>query len=113
METNNYVESWHKQLKTTYLNRKSNRRVDRLIFILVRDILLDYVQNVNRMSHEKRRRAREVSAEDVNEAILKTAIEQLEDSIGFKIRSFSNEEVFYTVKIAEENMQSCNFTDFT
>ncbi|KAG2237682.1 hypothetical protein INT48_009620, partial [Thamnidium elegans] len=27
METNNYVESWHNQLKTTYLKRRPNRRV--------------------------------------------------------------------------------------
>lgn len=54
-----------------------------------------------------------MSAKDVNEAILETAIEQLEDSSSCKIRSFSNEEVFYTVKIAEENMRSCNCTGFT
>ena len=35
METNNYVESWHKQLKYTYLRGKRNQRYDELIYILV------------------------------------------------------------------------------
>ncbi|CAO3669135.1 unnamed protein product [Rhizopus stolonifer] len=71
METNNYVESWHNQLKTTYLRRKQNRRVDGLIFILVKDIEYDYqnnvkrlMLNVGRMSPEQRRmRTRQISAE--------------------------------------------------
>jgi hypothetical protein len=37
METNNYIEGWHNQLKTNYLQRKRNRRLDHLIFILVDD----------------------------------------------------------------------------
>ncbi|KAI7902884.1 uncharacterized protein BX663DRAFT_542923 [Cokeromyces recurvatus] len=45
METNNYVESWHNQLKATYLRRKQNR----LIFILVKDIEYDYQNNVKRL----------------------------------------------------------------
>ncbi|KAI8876940.1 hypothetical protein K501DRAFT_199290, partial [Backusella circina FSU 941] len=32
MEANNYIESWHNQLKTTYLKRKPNRRLHRLIY---------------------------------------------------------------------------------
>ncbi|KAI9272145.1 hypothetical protein EDC94DRAFT_655555 [Helicostylum pulchrum] len=38
MESNNFVESWYNQLKTTYLERKRNRRADHLAFILVNDI---------------------------------------------------------------------------
>ncbi|KAI8981403.1 hypothetical protein BDB01DRAFT_724108 [Pilobolus umbonatus] len=49
METNNYVESWHNQLKSMYLKRKGNRRVDRLIYILVNDVEPDYISTVNRL----------------------------------------------------------------
>ncbi|KAI8890119.1 hypothetical protein K501DRAFT_160578, partial [Backusella circina FSU 941] len=49
METNNYVESWHNQLKTTYLKRKPNRRLDRLIYILVNDVEPEFISNVNRV----------------------------------------------------------------
>ncbi|KAG2232120.1 hypothetical protein INT48_006797 [Thamnidium elegans] len=44
METNNFVESWHNQSKTTYLERKRNERADRLIFILVNDIEPDFIE---------------------------------------------------------------------
>ncbi|KAF1801740.1 hypothetical protein FB192DRAFT_1281942, partial [Mucor lusitanicus] len=49
METNNYVESWHNQLKSNYLQRKSNRRLDRLIWIRVNDVEHDFKQNISRI----------------------------------------------------------------
>ncbi|KAI9345424.1 hypothetical protein BD770DRAFT_328643, partial [Pilaira anomala] len=49
METNNYVESWHNQLKTTCLKRKPNRRVDGLIYVLVNDVGEVCQQNVKRL----------------------------------------------------------------
>ncbi len=65
METNNYIESWHNQLKTTHLRRKQNRRMDRLIFILINDVEDYYLQNtqrlmlnVGRMGPEERKRRR-------------------------------------------------------
>jgi hypothetical protein len=64
LETDNYVESWHNQLKTTHLKRKPNRRVDRLTYILVKDVEEDYQKNVyrlmlnvGRMGPEERRRS--------------------------------------------------------
>ncbi|KAI9468441.1 MAG: hypothetical protein EXX96DRAFT_105766 [Benjaminiella poitrasii] len=50
-ETNNYIESWHNQLKTMYLKRKRNRRVDRLVYILVNDVEQDYIHNIQRISN--------------------------------------------------------------
>jgi hypothetical protein len=49
METNNCIESWHNQLKTTHLRRKQNRRIDKLIFILVNDVEDYYLQNTQRL----------------------------------------------------------------
>lgn len=43
MLTNNYVESWHNQLKTVYLQRKYPRRIDFLIYTLVEEVELDMV----------------------------------------------------------------------
>ncbi|ORE07705.1 hypothetical protein BCV72DRAFT_304333 [Rhizopus microsporus var. microsporus] len=61
METSNYIESWYNQLKTNYSQRKRNRRLDRLIFILVDDVHTDFMHNaakmavnVGRMSSETR-----------------------------------------------------------
>lgn len=75
METNNYIESWHNQLKTMYLERKRNRRVDRLVYNLVKDVEYDYISNVARITlkigrmgpEERRKRRREIAAEDSNE----------------------------------------------
>ncbi|KAI8880339.1 hypothetical protein K501DRAFT_151502, partial [Backusella circina FSU 941] len=49
METNNYIESWYNQLKTTYLKRKPNRRLHRLIYILVNDVEPEFISNANRV----------------------------------------------------------------
>ncbi|ORE18675.1 hypothetical protein BCV71DRAFT_162788, partial [Rhizopus microsporus] len=73
METNNYVESWHNQLKTSYLQRRRNRRVDRLVYILVNDVEEDFISNINRirmnvgrMGPEARKeRRRELEAEEI------------------------------------------------
>ncbi|EPB91426.1 hypothetical protein HMPREF1544_01748 [Mucor circinelloides 1006PhL] len=84
METNNYIESWHNQLKTVYLHRKRNRMVDRLIYILVNDVEPDSIQNISRitlkigrMGPEERRR--ELDAEAINEAIVSTMINEFAD----------------------------------
>ncbi|ORE07255.1 hypothetical protein BCV72DRAFT_205918, partial [Rhizopus microsporus var. microsporus] len=74
METNNYIESWYNQLKTTYLKRKQNRRVDRLISILMNDVEEDYLQNIQRLmlnvgrmgSEERRRRTRQIKTDQIN-----------------------------------------------
>ncbi|KAI8884533.1 hypothetical protein K501DRAFT_155888, partial [Backusella circina FSU 941] len=49
METNNYVESWSNQLETSYLKRKPNRRLHRLIDILVNDIEPEFISNANKV----------------------------------------------------------------
>ena len=64
--TNNYVESWHNQLKSFYLGRSRCCRVDRVIYTLVDLVELDYRQEVLQVkfgfksawlsSHEKKRR---------------------------------------------------------
>lgn len=49
METKNFIESWHNQLKTNFLERRPNRRVDRLVYILVRDVEPVFGDNVERI----------------------------------------------------------------
>ncbi|RCH85346.1 DiGeorge syndrome critical region protein 14 [Rhizopus azygosporus] len=73
METNNYIESWHNQLMTTYLQRKRNRRLD--FFILVDDVHTGFMHNTARMAADIRRmgsktreaRKRMIAAEEINE----------------------------------------------
>ncbi|KAG1046685.1 hypothetical protein G6F43_010840 [Rhizopus delemar] len=55
MRTNNYIESWHNQLKSVYLKRIKNRRLDRLVFILTNDVER-ICSEVGRMGPELRRK---------------------------------------------------------
>ncbi|KAL7334883.1 hypothetical protein PS15p_200445 [Mucor circinelloides] len=80
MDINNYVESWHNQLKTVHLHRKRDRRVNRLVCLLVNDAEPNFIQNISgitlnigRMWPEERRR-RELDAEAINEAAVSTMI---------------------------------------
>jgi hypothetical protein len=41
--------SRHNQLKTSYLQRRGNRGVDRLAYILVNDVEEDFISNINRI----------------------------------------------------------------
>ncbi|KAI9489276.1 hypothetical protein BDB00DRAFT_876567 [Zychaea mexicana] len=50
METNNYVESWHNQLKTIYLKRKRVHCLDLLMSILTFDVEFDVQQEVKRLT---------------------------------------------------------------
>ncbi|ORE03206.1 hypothetical protein BCV72DRAFT_188588, partial [Rhizopus microsporus var. microsporus] len=74
LETNNYIESWNNQLKTNHLQRKRNRRLNRLISILADDIHADFTHNTARMaanigrmsSKTRAARKRMIAAEEIN-----------------------------------------------
>ncbi|ORE15135.1 hypothetical protein BCV71DRAFT_156643, partial [Rhizopus microsporus] len=74
MERSSYIESWHSQLKTNYLQRKENRRLGRLIFILVDDVHANFMHNTTRMtanigrmiSKIRETRKRMIAAEEIN-----------------------------------------------
>jgi hypothetical protein len=91
-----YIENWHNQLKTNYLQRKRNRRLDRLIFILVDDVHTDFMHNtakmaanIGRMSSETREaRKRMIAAEEINVLSLEDMAQKV----------YINEEICYIVK---------------
>ncbi|KAL1927692.1 hypothetical protein VTP01DRAFT_3513 [Rhizomucor pusillus] len=65
MMTNNYMESWHNQLKTVYMKRTRNKRLDKLIFILTHEVEfyfeMEYIrisQNAGRTGPLKNEQAR-------------------------------------------------------
>ncbi|OAD01010.1 hypothetical protein MUCCIDRAFT_112436 [Mucor lusitanicus CBS 277.49] len=103
METNNFVKSWHNQLKTGYLGRKKNRRIDRLVWILANDVGPDYINNLHRiklnagrMGPEQRRvRTREMKAEVINDTMM---IDQMINMIFILVNG--------------QNMASCTCQDF-
>lgn len=50
MATNNFIESWHNQLKSIYLKRQRNRRIDRLLYILTEDVAIDLRLDLARLT---------------------------------------------------------------
>ncbi|CEP13527.1 hypothetical protein [Parasitella parasitica] len=121
METNNFIESWHNQLKTTYMGRKRNRRVDRLIFILVNDVEPDYIHNICRISlnigrmgpEERKRRRREMDAAGINEAVLSIMIEEPDkESNVYRVKSFTDELLFYDIDVIDREMRTCSCSEF-
>lgn len=73
MLTNNYIESWHNQLKSVFLRRSRNKRLDRLIFILTAEVEYYYREEYDRVqvnhgpmtAAEKERRRVQLAAEAV------------------------------------------------
>ncbi|OAD65287.1 hypothetical protein PHYBLDRAFT_153529 [Phycomyces blakesleeanus NRRL 1555(-)] len=47
--TNNYIESWHNQLKTIYFDRTRIRQLNCLVFILINDMEFFYDKEVERI----------------------------------------------------------------
>ncbi|KAG2217105.1 hypothetical protein INT45_006671 [Circinella minor] len=72
MSTNNYIESWHNQLKTIYLKQKRTYRLDVLMNLLADDVSFDITEEVNCLSAnvgriestERCLRANEIKAEE-------------------------------------------------
>lgn len=70
--TNNYIESWHDQLKIVYLNQRRNQRLDFLIFTLGNEVEEDVKREISRLSlnvgqmskTERMHRKEEIKAEE-------------------------------------------------
>lgn len=125
METNNFVESWHNQLKTVYFDRQPNRRVDRLIYILINEVGLDYQSNIERviaglgrmgpLQHEERKRA--VRAEAIPLEAAQILVTPSFDNDGALknacVLSFTKEGLSYTVDVRDNRVIACDCASFT
>ncbi|CEG64207.1 hypothetical protein RMATCC62417_01225 [Rhizopus microsporus] len=109
METNNYIESWHNQLKPNYLQRKRKRRLDRLIFILIDHVHVDFMYNtarmaanIGRMSSETREtRKSMIAAEEINELSLEDMVQKvyIEEVVCYIVKSFMTEVTFNEISV--------------
>lgn len=109
METNNYVESWHNQLKTVYLRRQRPRRLDTVIYLLVNEVEFDILCEIRRRSARVGRmtrdqhhmRAQEIKAEAIDSQLMHEMINIGDDDGNlFTVQSFEIEGVEYEVGIA-------------
>ncbi|KAG1627732.1 hypothetical protein G6F44_012114 [Rhizopus delemar] len=120
MRISNYIESWHNPLKSVYLKRTKNRRLDRLVYILVNEVENDIKfeearvsSEVGRMGPETRnKRKRETVAADIPDDRTKELITK-ESETTYNVESFSQEDIMYTVQINETgNIVSCSCSYF-
>ncbi|KAG1057085.1 hypothetical protein G6F43_001058 [Rhizopus delemar] len=127
MLTNNYIESWHNQLKTVFLGRVRNKRLDKLVFVLVNDVEYYLNQEFERVVQGngamspffKQQRLRELEAEEVDEEArsdMMTGPITLENSgnCRYMVCSFvEGASVGYSIEVTEDNLiMSCTCYDF-
>ncbi|KAG1562966.1 hypothetical protein G6F47_000554 [Rhizopus delemar] len=127
MLTNNYIESWHNQLKTMFLGRVRNKRLDKLVFVLVNDVEYYLNQEFERVVQGngtmspffKQQRLRELEAEEVDEEArsdMMTGPITLENSgnCRYMVCSFvEGASVGYSIEVTEDNLiMSCTCYDF-
>jgi hypothetical protein len=127
MLTNNYIESWYNQSKSTYLLRARNKRIDRLLYILVVEIEQDLKQesewiseNAGAMTRSEKRRV-EISAEIVSP---ERRAEMTCDPVGNKgnssevnktmsgnwiMESFTEEGLSYVLPVQDAEIQKCSY----
>ncbi|OAD67261.1 hypothetical protein PHYBLDRAFT_151513 [Phycomyces blakesleeanus NRRL 1555(-)] len=114
MLTNNYIESWHNQLKTVFMKRSRNKRLDKLVFVLVHNVKYYLTQEYKRVmsnngpmsSFTRQQRIHEMEAEEVDDddkEMMIVASGTAED-VNWQVWSFVNENTAYVVQVAEPNL---------
>ncbi|OAD79329.1 hypothetical protein PHYBLDRAFT_58378 [Phycomyces blakesleeanus NRRL 1555(-)] len=114
MLTNNYIESWHNQLKTAFMKRSRNKKLDKLVFVLVHDVEYYLTQEYERVmsnngpmsSFTRQQRIHEMEAEEVDDddrEMMIVASGTAED-VNWQVRLFVNENTAYVVQVAEPNL---------
>ncbi|KAI8136554.1 hypothetical protein BJV82DRAFT_527225, partial [Fennellomyces sp. T-0311] len=103
MATNNYVESWHGALKTRFLERRRNKRLDALARLLTKKVEESVVERVEQLAAKvgrigpvmRERREREDEASKIESVEIHQMVEAVNG--GFTVRSFESNDVFYNV----------------
>lgn len=87
-DTNNYIESYHNQLKTFWLGRRRNRRVDRLVHTLSHAVISNYRRNAIQAMFS-------ISAVELNakEKASKSRADEVSDDNGVRMISEDQEGV--------------------
>ncbi|KAF8585202.1 hypothetical protein K439DRAFT_1660372 [Ramaria rubella] len=119
IDTNNFVESWHSNLKKNYIGWMRKQRVDFMICLLTQDIEPDYMRAHIRIGlgfkgramckaeRENRRKADELNSEDAVERVRELNEEQIQ------VESFSQEGVVYTIRVDDGGICACDCHAFT
>ena len=115
INTNNYIESWHKKLKYFFLKDRPNRRLDRLIWILSDTVEKWYLQESARISCGVGRMTRSERFRLLKEIEAKAKVNDQEwvarityDPPHIIVPSFSPNGYDKTVSVNESSILRCN-----
>lgn len=119
IDTNNFIEAWHKKLKYFFFKNRPNRRIDRLIWTLSHLVEKWYLQEsfrvaagIGRMSRaERERKAREHEA--LQQVINQPWVDLIQvDDPFVLVPSFTSEGVVWCINIANMAIISCSCPDY-
>ena len=109
VNTNMFVESFHRVLKVVYLNNKHNRRVDHLVHILLRlarNLVYEHLKKmeIGKITHRKSEiNKRHKAAKNMKKIPPIRSIGQNQ----WKIESFTNNSYYHVEKNVSDNNCSC------
>lgn len=121
INTNNYVESWHNNLKSGYLGGSRKQRTDILVHLLLREVLPDFRVKVARVSMglERRRlsnsekaqlqKCKEISSETAASLVRHSVVESgdAEFSEVILVKSFTIDDQEYVITLNSASAMSC------
>ncbi|SAM03055.1 hypothetical protein [Absidia glauca] len=113
--TNNLIESYHNQLKTLYLGRKRQNRMDRTIYILSQVMIADYrlealqvFHKIKQFSLTRSEKMAKNQAEEVDENTAYSIIVKINEEL-YSCRSFTNPDVIYQLIVSQSGyVSSCS-----
>lgn len=109
METNNYIESWHNQLKSMYLKRFRVHRLDYIIYVLVNKVELDLKRDVQRRAakvgpqtkHDRALRKEKLKADQISEHLMSRKVSEARGG-GYHVRSFKDDSIKYKASLLSD-----------
>ncbi|OAD67652.1 hypothetical protein PHYBLDRAFT_151168 [Phycomyces blakesleeanus NRRL 1555(-)] len=109
--TNNYMESWHNQLKTIYFGHTCIRRLDCLVFILTNDVEFFYNEEVERIYIQNGQ------MDDMLPFIIINPFNEIGNSMEdfngkWTVKSFTDETQWYQVNVPNNLIQNCTCLNF-
>lgn len=102
--TNNFIESWHNQLKTNYLGFMRRQRLDFLIHVLAKKVYPDFKHAhfqvlvgyaVRRKTKAERMARSKAMAWDIEDAQDMVDIQEVDQDIIVEVQSFEVDDVWY------------------
>ena len=100
VNTNMYTESFHRSLKVVYLNNKQNRRVDTLLYVLLRiarNLIYEQLKKVEIGKNTHKITEIHKRHKIASDLLEQSAIHQIKEGV-FQIQSLSKKNTVYTME---------------